>query len=109
MHISLQVIPALLNLLPLIAAIPSSLGHTRRDDITALPLSVSTIQQELGRRLSKDALLYFPNSPGYINDTTRWAAQTDSNFSVVMVPAIDRDVAATVSYSSHYIGVFSDS
>ena len=105
MHVSLQFIPTFFNLLPLIAAIPSSIRHARRDDITALPLSMSTIQQELGRRLSKDALLYFPNSPGYINDTTRWAAETQSNFSVVMVPAIDRDVAATVSYSSHYIDV----
>lgn len=107
MHISLQVIPAILNLLPLIAAISPSMRHTRRDDVTTLPPSMSTIQQELGRRLSKDALLYFPNSPGYINDTTRWAAETESNFSVVMVPAIDRDVAATVSYSSHHIVVCS--
>ena len=69
----------------------------RSDDFTALPPSISTIQQELGRRLSKGALLYFPNSPGYINVPTRWAAESESNFSVVVVPAIDLDVAATVS------------
>lgn len=100
MHTSLQVIVTLLDLVPLIAAIPSFIGHTRSDNFTRLPPSVSTYQQELGPRLSKNATLYFPNSPGYINDTERWAANTKSNFSVVVVPGTAQDVAATVCSSS---------
>lgn len=96
----MQVIPTLHSLVPLIAAIPSSIRHTRSDKFTPLPPSISTLQQEPGRRLSKYASLYFPNISGYINDTERWAAETKSNFSVIVVPAIDRDVAATVSSSS---------
>lgn len=102
MHTSLQVIVTLLDLVPLIAAIPSFIGHTRSDNFTRLPPSVSTYQQELGPRLSKNATLYFPNSPGYINDTERWAANTKSNFSVVVVPGTAQDVAATVSFADTY-------
>ena len=100
MHISVQVISALLNLIPPLAAVPSSIRLNRSDDFTPLRPSLFTIQQELGRRLSKNASLYLPNSPGYINDTERWSAETKSNFSVVVVPAIDRDVAATVTSNS---------
>ena len=97
MRISLRVILALLSLIPIITAIPSFIGHTRSDSFTRLSPNISTVQQELGRRLSKNASIYFPGSPGYISDTERWAPNTESNFSLVVVPAIDRDVAATVS------------
>lgn len=97
MHIPLQLITVLLNLGPIAATILSSVRKARNDDFTQLQPNMSTIQQELGRRLSKNASLYFPGSPGYINDTDRWAANTESNFSVVVVPGIDRDVAVTVS------------
>lgn len=100
MGISLRAILALLNLVRIIVAIPSLIGHTRSDNFTHQPPNISTIQQELGRHLSKDASIYFPGSPGYINDTERWAPNTASNFSLVVVPAIDRDVAATVFCSS---------
>ena len=99
MYVSLQTISALLNLAPIIAAVPSFIGHTH-DNFTRLPPSISTVQQELGRRLSRNASIYFPGSPGYINDTERWAPNTESNFSFVVVPGIDRDVVATVSSSS---------
>ena len=97
MHIHLPFISILLNLGPIAAAILSSVRQARDDNSTRLQPNISTIQQELGRRLSKNASLYFPGSPGYINDTDRWAANTESNFSVVVVPGIDRDVAVTVS------------
>ena len=97
MRIFPRIILAFVNLLPIIAAIPSFIGHTRRDTFTRLSPNISIIQQELGRGLSKDAVIYFPGSPGYVNDTEKWAANTESSFSIVVVPAIDRDVAATVS------------
>lgn len=98
MHVSLRVILAPLNLISIIAAIPSFIRHTRSDGFTLLPPSISTIQQELGPQLSQNASIYFPGSPGYMNDTERWATNTESNFSVVIVPGIDADVAATVHF-----------
>ena len=97
MHISLRIISALLSLVSIIAATPSLIGHIRSENFTWLSPSIPNIQQELGRRLSKNASIYFPGSPSYINDTARWAANTVSSFSIVVVPGIDRDVAATVS------------
>ena len=98
MHHLLRSILALLDLASMIVAISPLTQDTPRYsyNMTWPSPSISTIQQELGRRLSKKALIYFPGSPGYINDTARWAANTESNFSVVVVPGIDRDVAATV-------------
>ena len=97
MHISLRLTLALLNLVSIIAAIPSLIGHIHSGNFTWLSPSIPNIQQELGRRLSKNASIYFPGSPSYTDDTAKWAANTQSNFSVVVVPGIDRDVAATVS------------
>ena len=100
MHISLSVISAILNLNPIILAIPSSIKYTRHNNFTQLPPSILTIQQELGRRLSRNDTLYFPGSLGYIDDTERWAPNTESNFSVVVVPGTAKDVATTVCSSS---------
>ena len=96
MRISLGLVSALLNLVSIIAAIPSLSGYIHSENFTWLSPSIPNIQQELGRRLSKNASIYFPGSPSYTNDTAKWAANTQSNFSVVVVPGIDRDVAATV-------------
>ena len=85
---SLQVMLGLFSLVPIIAAIPSSITYT-------LP-NISTIQQQLGPHLSKNASLFFPGSTGYVSDTERWASNTESDFSVVVVPGTDKDVAATV-------------
>lgn len=97
MGVFLRVFLAILNLVPILVAIPSPIGYTPSDNFTHLSPNISTIQQELGRHLSKGASIYFPGSSSYINDTERWAPNTESNFSLVVVPAIDRDVAATVS------------
>ena len=93
----LPLILVLLPLVPSISAIPSLTQYIRTDNFTWLSPSDSTIQQELGRHLSKNASIYFPGSPTFLNDTQKWAANTESNFSAVVVPATDRDVAATVS------------
>lgn len=62
-----------------------------------LPPSKSTVQLGLGPRLSKGASIYFPNSPDFTNYTERWSTSTESDFAVVVVPAVDQDVAETVS------------
>ena len=66
---------------------------------SSLPPSKSIIQLGLGPRLSSEASIYFPNSPEFADYTERWSASTMSDFAVVVVPAIDRDVAETGSES----------
>ena len=95
-RICLRNILAIVNLLLIIAAIPSPIGLLVVIVLLDCHRAYATIQQELGRRLSKYASIYFPGSHGCINDTKKWAANTKSNFSVIVVPAIDQDVAATV-------------
>ena len=97
MYVSLQIILALLNFMVIIAAIPSSFRHARQDNFTWLPPNMSTVQQELGHRLSKNASIYFPGSPDYANATEWWAVNDSPRFSIVVVPGVDRDIAVTVS------------
>ena len=65
-------------------------------DFTPNPLSVSQVQLELGHQLSKNATLYFPNSPEYANLTMRWSSSQTPQFAVVLVPGNGEDVAVTV-------------
>lgn len=97
MNIPLGLVSALPNLVSFIAAIPSLSGHIHSKNSSRLSPSIPNFHQELGRRLSKNASIYFPGSPSYIDDTAKWAANTESNFSVVVVPGMDQDVASTVS------------
>ena len=97
MHVSLGLVSALPNLVLIIAAIPSLSGHIHSENSTWLSPSILNLHRELGRRLSRNASIYFPGSPSYIDDTARWATNIESNFSVVVVPGMDQDVAATVS------------
>lgn len=63
---------------------------------TAVAAKISVVQSQLGPRLSKNAALYFPNSPNFANLTERWSLSTKSDFAIVIVPSVDRDVAVTV-------------
>lgn len=63
----------------------------------ATPLTYAKILQELRPRLSKKASLYFPTSPSYKNYTELWSESAVGDILVVVVPAIDSDVAETVS------------
>ena len=56
---SLQSIIALLDVVLLIAAVPSSIRQARSDGFTLLPSRVSNRPQELVRRLTKDATISF--------------------------------------------------
>lgn len=56
-----------------------------------------THYEGLAAHLSADAVVYYPNSPGFTNATTRWSVGYNPNPSVVVVPATADDVAAAVS------------
>ncbi|KAG8526291.1 uncharacterized protein KY384_000284 [Bacidia gigantensis] len=42
------------------------------------------------------------DDPDFSNLTERWAANSNSNFSVVVVPAVDKDVVATVHFANRF-------
>jgi len=65
-------------------------------DVTQLSPSVSTVQLELGPRLSNNASIYFPNNSNFAAANKRWSAAVDPTFIVVVVPSVDNNVAATV-------------
>lgn len=73
-----------------------ALFHRNPLDASSLPPSRSTVQLGLGPRLSRGASLYFPNSPEFANYTERWSATAMAEFAVVVVAAVDRDVAESV-------------
>ena len=79
-------------------AVPATLRKTIADFTPLWPRS-STLELELGPLLSKNASIYFPNSAQFANLTQRWSAAVDATFSVVVVPGIAKDVAATVGSS----------
>lgn len=95
MYATFRAVLGVLNLLTLVTAIPAAIRRTSCD-INQLPPNVSTIQLEIGRQLSKNASIYFPGSPDYLNLTTRWSAITESKFAIVVEVAVAADVAATV-------------
>ena len=66
------------------------------NDTTSLAPNISSIQQDLGPRLSQGATLYFPNSSQFEDATSRWSAYAEPQISVIVKPAIAEDVAATV-------------
>ena len=101
MFATLCIAPAILALsirLTTAAALPATLKPVVAD-FTPLSPRWSTVQQELGPLLSKNASIYFPNSAQFANLTQRWSAAVDPNFAVVVVPGVAKDVSATVSSS----------
>ncbi len=96
MKVKLQAALVLLSFFAVrIIALPQVMRQTPID-FSPLPPSKSTVQLELGPRLSKGASLYFPNSSDFADYTERWSTSTESDFAVVVVPAMNRDVAETV-------------
>lgn len=87
---------ATINLFALLtAAIPSTLNRYPSDP-SSLADRISTVQLQLGPRLSRGASLSFPNSPNFGNLTARWSKSSKSDFAVVVIPAKDNDVTVTV-------------
>ena len=68
------------------------------DQSTSLIARIAVVQSQLGPRLSEKAALYFPNNPSFANLTRRWSPASESDFAVVVVPGVDKDVAVTVQY-----------
>jgi hypothetical protein len=59
--------------------------------------SNTRIQADLGPKLCKGALIYFPSSPEFGEYTKRWSTAAEGDILVVVVPSCDSDVATTVS------------
>ncbi|KAL8736007.1 MAG: hypothetical protein Q9166_000569 [cf. Caloplaca sp. 2 TL-2023] len=54
------------------------------------------VHQELGRQLSKNASICFPNSPQFGNLNDRWSNFSEGNIAIVVEAAVSQDVAAAV-------------
>ncbi|KAF2968395.1 hypothetical protein GQX73_g5168 [Xylaria multiplex] len=68
----------------------SSLGNLcPQRDITA----------ELNGRLSPDAEIFFPGSPGYAQATNRWSVLDAPDFNIVVAPSVESDVSEIVKYA----------
>lgn len=74
-------------------AVPAS--FLPRDVSPALP-NQRSLQNEIGRSLSKKAALYFPGQAEYKNLTTRWAENINPNFFATVEVGTADDVATTV-------------
>lgn len=62
---------------------------------------VGNLTKDLQPLLSKGAQVYYPESDGYTNATTRWSAAIKPGLDVVVKAASEEDVQHTVSlYSS---------
>ena len=98
MHTISSALIAAISLFPQLAEqIPFPLTRLPLNDQSlSVSSSISLVQSQLGPCLSKNATLYFPNSPNYPNLTERWSLSSKSDFAVVLVPGVDNDVAATV-------------
>lgn len=69
------------------------LGHAWLRDVH----SRHTNYQPLQSQLSSGAQIIFPNSSQFDAATTRWSALDEPQPNVVVVPAIENDVAVTVN------------
>lgn len=56
----------------------------------------------LAAQLSAEAIVYYQSSAGFTNATTRWSVGYNPKPSVVVVPATEDDVAATVKGTLRY-------
>ncbi|GAO13091.1 uncharacterized protein UV8b_03469 [Ustilaginoidea virens] len=56
--------------------------------------------RELQARLSPGAKVYFPGSQGFNDSSRRWSSLDPPTVNVVVVPATEQDVAATVKYAN---------
>lgn len=86
---------------PLAHATTSATGpkHQPQLPISAIP---QNIQQELGRRLSKDALVVLPSSPSFPALSKRWQDGGRPTYGVIVVPANEKDVSESVKYANKH-------
>ncbi|KAK3313658.1 hypothetical protein B0H66DRAFT_577592 [Apodospora peruviana] len=62
--------------------------------------SGSELSHDLGRRLSRDALIVLPDSPHFEELAERWQDGGRPTYSVVVVVATERDVSESVKYAN---------
>ncbi|KAK7937279.1 uncharacterized protein PG986_014147 [Apiospora aurea] len=50
-------------------------------------------------RLSKDAQIFLPGSPGYVNATQRWSTLFSPSLSLIVAPRTEHDIQSTIQYA----------
>ncbi|KAK8091537.1 hypothetical protein PG997_001898 [Apiospora hydei] len=50
-------------------------------------------------RLSKDAQIFLPGSPGYANATRRWSTLFSPSLSLIVAPRTEHDIQSTIQYA----------
>ncbi|KAL8942997.1 MAG: hypothetical protein Q9216_001353 [Gyalolechia sp. 2 TL-2023] len=60
------------------------------------------VQRLFDSQLSKNAAVFFPNSPQFGNLTDRWSAFTDGNLAVVIEPASTEDIVVAVKLANRF-------
>ncbi|KAL8688133.1 MAG: hypothetical protein Q9218_005877 [Villophora microphyllina] len=60
----------------------------------------ASVQQGLGQQLSPGASIVLPGSQTFADANVRWSPAEHPDFAIVVVPATDQDVAATVQYAN---------
>ncbi|KAI4173931.1 MAG: hypothetical protein LQ343_002699 [Gyalolechia ehrenbergii] len=67
----------------------------------AVPSSAD-VQQLFGSQLSKNAAVFFPNSPQFGNLTDRWSPFTEGDTAVVIEPACTEDIVVAVKLANRF-------
>lgn len=86
-------------LFPVIRAIPYPFNEARTDTTYLYPREVE-VAQELGPQLSKNASIFTSSSSQWKSVTERWQALTSPQFSLVVEPGVESDVAKIVRYAN---------
>lgn len=68
-------------------------------DVTSLHIRSSNISAELGPLLSNGSSIFTQDDPRFANATDRYQAYKPPQFSVVVEPATEKDIATIVSRS----------
>jgi hypothetical protein len=76
---------------------PAEPHYFKTNPITRRNLSIATLQNELGPRLSPGTLIFGPDSSDWANATDRWNEYAVPEIQVVVVPAQESDVSKIVS------------
>ncbi|KAI1432414.1 FAD-binding domain-containing protein [Xylaria sp. CBS 124048] len=72
--------------------------YFERDPTTRLRLTSAQVQKELGPVVSKETVIFGPDSTLYPNATSRWVTYVRPDIKVVVQPAKESDVATIVKY-----------
>ncbi|KAM7192092.1 hypothetical protein V8F33_008517 [Rhypophila sp. PSN 637] len=87
---------------PLAQATTTSLSIQGSRPHNEVPIIPQNIVQDLGKHLSKDALVVLPSSPAYSSLSRRWQDGGRPTYGVIVVPANEKDVSEAVKYANKH-------